>query len=128
MVAFAAAPLVVERLERGGLETKLYKSYAYDKIFCKIRCSADRLKDQAAEVGYPLLLDETTLAARWAEIKGGSPRRRGYDVDGSSRMDDPRDGPPAAQRSGAPRRRQREARAPEGGSSPRRRRDREAET
>ena len=34
---------VVERLESGGLETKLYKSYTYDKIFCKIRCSADRL-------------------------------------------------------------------------------------
>ena len=55
---------VVERLESGGLETKLYKSYTYDKIFCKIRCSADRLKDQAAEVCYPLLLDETQVVAR----------------------------------------------------------------
>ena len=55
---------VVERLESGGLETKLYKSYTYDKIFCKIRCSADRLKDQAAEVCYPLLLDRSRRSSR----------------------------------------------------------------
>ena len=55
---------IVERLEMGGLETKLFKSYNYDKIFCKIRCSAERLKDQAAAVDYPLLMDETEVKCR----------------------------------------------------------------
>ena len=56
--------LIVERLEMGGLQTKLYKSYHYDKIFCKIRCTSDRLKDQAAAVDYPLLMDETEVKMR----------------------------------------------------------------
>lgn len=55
---------IVERLEMGGLETKLFKSYSYDKIFCKIRCSAERLKDQAADVDYPLLMDMTEVRCR----------------------------------------------------------------
>ena len=81
---------VVERLERGGLETKLYKSYDYDKIFCKIRCSADRLRDQAAEVSYPLLLDETTIVSRMERgridpVTGAYrwyPRRKGWTLVG----------------------------------------------
>lgn len=55
---------VVERLNAGGLETKLYKSYDYSKIFCKIRCSSARLKTAAAASDYPLMLDEEEVIAR----------------------------------------------------------------
>ncbi|KAJ8603789.1 hypothetical protein CTAYLR_000190 [Chrysophaeum taylorii] len=55
---------IVERLNAGGLETKLFKSYHYDKIFCKIRCSLTRLKAQAAATDYPLLLDEDEVIKR----------------------------------------------------------------
>ena len=55
---------VVERLNGGGLETKLYKSYDYDKIFCKIRCGLERLKTQAAALDYPLLMKEQQVVDR----------------------------------------------------------------
>ncbi|MEM7519290.1 MAG: anoctamin, partial [Planctomycetota bacterium] len=55
---------IVERLNEGGLETKLYKSYTYDKIFCKIRCGKDRLKAQAFSIDYPLLMKEQQVIDR----------------------------------------------------------------
>jgi len=55
---------ILERLNQGGLETKLYKSYNYDKIFCKIRCGFDRLKTQASAIDYPLLLKEQQVVDR----------------------------------------------------------------
>lgn len=55
---------IVERLDAGGLETKLYKSHDYSKILCKIRCSLGRLKTAAASSDYPLLLDEQEVIKR----------------------------------------------------------------
>ncbi|KAJ1451508.1 calcium-activated chloride channel-domain-containing protein [Pelagophyceae sp. CCMP2097] len=63
-VAAHSLRTIVERLEAGGLETKLFKSSRYDKIFLKIRCDVRRLKDQAAAVDYACLLNPDEVKAR----------------------------------------------------------------
>lgn len=57
---------IVERLNAGGLETKLYLSYDYSKIFCKIRSSKERLCLAAAATDYQLMLDEEEVKKRLA--------------------------------------------------------------
>ena len=55
---------VIEKLKTGKLETFIFKSQKYDKIFVKIRATSTRLKDHADKINYNLKLDELEVKKR----------------------------------------------------------------
>mmetsp|Transcript_11500 Transcript_11500/g.34626 ORF Transcript_11500/g.34626 Transcript_11500/m.34626 type:complete len:837 (-) Transcript_11500:25-2535(-) len=62
---------VIERLETGaGLETKLFRSHDRSLVFCKIRASSERLKEEAARTRYTLMLCPSEVRRR---IEAGGP-------------------------------------------------------
>lgn len=52
---------IVNKLNRAGLETRLFYSIQHDEVYCKIRCSLQRLMQEADRSGYRLLLDSVNL-------------------------------------------------------------------
>ena len=52
---------ILKKLGEGGLETKMYYSVQRDEVYCKIRASLGRLKNEADRIDYKLLLERETL-------------------------------------------------------------------
>eukprot|EP00607_Mallomonas_marina_P000509 CAMPEP_0182439720 /NCGR_PEP_ID=MMETSP1167-20130531/86605_1 /TAXON_ID=2988 /ORGANISM="Mallomonas Sp, Strain CCMP3275" /LENGTH=796 /DNA_ID=CAMNT_0024633477 /DNA_START=52 /DNA_END=2440 /DNA_ORIENTATION=+ len=52
---------IIDRLMKGGLDTRCFYSAQRDEVYVKIRCSPARLKSEAARTKYPLQFDRERL-------------------------------------------------------------------
>ena len=62
---------IVDRIEAAGLITKCFYSIQRDEIYVKVRCSPDRLKEEASRIGYKLMLDKNRLRVKAQTGKQG---------------------------------------------------------
>lgn len=68
---------IVNKLNRAGLETRLFYSIQHDEVYCKIRAPLKRLMIEADRIDYKLLLDpiylETVMTAgrpgKWNPVR-----------------------------------------------------------
>lgn len=54
---------IVGKLNRAGLETRLFYSIQHDEVYCKIRAPLTRLMIEADRIDYKLLLDPNAIEA-----------------------------------------------------------------
>ena len=62
---------IIDRIETAGLITKCFYSIQRDEIYVKVRCSPDRLKEEASRIGYKLMLDKNRLRVKAQAGKQG---------------------------------------------------------
>lgn len=55
---------IIDRLTEAGLETKCFYSCQRDEVYVKIRVTPERLRTEAARIGYRLLMNQDRLKAK----------------------------------------------------------------